>query len=137
MSGTEEITIFEQGNIRVTNLRVIIGAKTYALSNITSVEMGQKKTFSYGTIILVCVGLGLLLYAVVSLTDGDWQGGVCGVLLGALCAWAGFTSARSAKLIYTVRVGSASGESNILESREIGGLQPIVNAINEAIVRKG
>ena len=45
--------------------------------------------------------------------------------------------ARAEKPTYTVQIGSASGESNILESQDVDHITRIVKAMNDAIVRRG
>ena len=39
MANTGETTILEEGGVKITNRRAIIGLKTYAMANITSVSM--------------------------------------------------------------------------------------------------
>ena len=43
MSTEPESIIFENGGIKVTNLRAVINAKTYAMSNVTSVEANSQR----------------------------------------------------------------------------------------------
>ena len=137
MSVAQEVSILEQGNVKVTNLRVIIGAKTYALSNITSVELGRADQSSCGPVVAIFAGLGILAWGVMSLIAKDWGSAAAGILFGVLFVWGGLAVSRSAKPTYSVKVGSASGESNILQSPDLATIQTIVNAINEAIIRKG
>jgi hypothetical protein len=138
----DETTIYEQGTVKITNLRAILGPKTYSVSNLTSVTLASKAPegcfpvalwgtgglfAAFGGILLIAAiveradfGLPLVLLAV----------GVVGVTLGVVIQ-------RGQKTTYLVRVGSASGESNDMQSTDRASIQEIVDALNEAIVRKG
>lgn len=137
MPATEEQTVLEQEGIRVTNLRAVIGNKTYAMSNITSVEMGRKDPSGCGPGILILVGILMAVGGGVGISEKAWGSGLVWLALGVLAIVGGYLTSKRAKPTYTVKVGSASGESNILGSADMDRIQRIVSAINEAIVKRG
>jgi hypothetical protein len=136
MPDNEESVIFEQSNVKVTSQRVIIGPKTYVLSNITSVRLGRRDSVGCFAICLIFLGLILAASGITQVTYNPRT--AIGVLVfGAIIAAAGFALKRAARPTYTVNLGSAAGESNILESKVPGEIQPIVGAIHGAVVRRG
>jgi hypothetical protein len=76
---TDEKAIYEQGTIKITNLRAVFGDKTYAMSNITSVEKGTKADNS-GCVVAAMVLIGILM-VVFSFSDGIQWGTLTGGLL--------------------------------------------------------
>ncbi len=121
-----EQTFFSQGDISVTNARVMIGAQTYAMSGITSVRSIKEDPSRKGPIILGIVGL-------LPLFSGEIGGIILGlVLIGAAIAW--FISK---KPTYHVGLVTASGEAKALGSTDPEYIRKIVNAINEAIIARG
>ena len=56
---------------------------------------------------------------------------------GLMCVLAAVTVARNPKTVYIVKIGSSSGEKNVLESYDREYIKRIVDAMNEAIVRRG
>ena len=131
MTETIETSILEEGNVKITNLRAIIGTKTYAMSNVTSVSLGKKKE-SNTPLGLIILGAAMGISGLFTLPDTL----VC-VGIGGVLAVMGVFGALNSKPTYMVRIGSASGESNILESTDLEQISRIVAAMNDAIVRRG
>ena len=131
MTDVIENTILEDGNIKITNLRAIMGSKTYAMSNVTSVSL-VKRDPSSAPILWAIVGVLFVLISFFSFRD--FYG--C-FLLGLLLAVGGVLGARNAKPTYLVQIGSASGEMKLLGSTDKAHIKKIVDAMNEAIVRRG
>jgi len=126
-----EETILEQGKVTVTTSRLLIGAKTYAMSNITSVTFGKIPAVRWPTVIVVVAGVCVLLFGIA--LDSILVGLVVGGAIIALGVWL-FTLAKPR---YTVRLGSASGETDALSAKNEEWIRKIVNAVNEAIIRRG
>ena len=130
MKDSEEVTILKEGNVKITNMRAIIGSKTYAMSNIYSVRMHVKEPklflpIFYMFIAAVCSALVALSnledyshYLKIGLYIG------IGILLFFLL---------STKTKYSVRVRSSVDELNILEAGDRDFVERIVDAMNEAI----
>jgi len=131
MTDVKEVTVFEEGSVKITNLRAIFGTKTYAISNITSVNR-RKRPPSNASIWWIIVGVLLSLIGLFSLRE-FWGS----LVLGLAIIVAGAYSFYNSKTVYIVKIGSASGESNVLESHDQIYIKRIVEAMNEAIVRKG
>lgn len=128
----EEIPIYNQGDIKITNLRAVFGNKTYSMSNITSVEK-SKAPDSNGCLVLGLI-LGGILAVMFSFADGiSW--GI--LILGVLAAGLGVFVSRTTKPEYVVQFGSASGEVKAYKSTNQDEIKQIVEAINQAIIQKG
>jgi hypothetical protein len=127
----EEVTLYRDDNIQVTNLRAMLTGKTYAMANITSVSMHVEEATRIAPIMVIIIGVcGLLI----RIATGELQG----------CAWIGIIALvigillfRAATDTYWVRIGSASGEANALRSKDREYIMRIVQALNDAIIRRG
>ena len=123
----------KQGNIVITNSRAVLGGKTYSMANVTSVAIGEQSGRGCG-FLLIAFGIIAVLLALAG--GGFMPGGTAGGLLVALILlgvgiW--ITLSKS----YTVRIGSASGESDGMTSRNRGEIEQIVEAMNQAIIERG
>jgi hypothetical protein len=58
-------------------------------------------------------------------------------LIGLALTVLGMYFLRRAQPTFFVRIGSASGESDALSSKNDAEIQEIVNALNEAIIKRG
>lgn len=124
---SEEKVYLKQGDVTVTNTRVVISGKTYAMTNITSVTMGKQSASILPPFIAITVGV--IIAAIV--------GGTIGNLIAVASIIGGIVLFITRKPNYVVRIGSASGEADALESQDQDNVQKIVNAVNEAIVNRG
>ncbi|HVF26078.1 MAG TPA: DUF6232 family protein [Anaerolineales bacterium] len=125
-----EFVILREGPVKITNLRAMIGIKTYAIEHIRSVRMQayEPKLFLpvfFMLVVSVCSALVALSnmneysqYMTIGLVIGI--GGFLFLLL-------------STKTKYSVRVRSSVGELSIFESSEQGSVERIVSAIQEAL----
>lgn len=127
----EEVSIYQDANIHVTNLRAMLQGKTYAMANVTSVSTFTQVGNKAPGVILAILGVLLILMGIPtdSIRGCSFGLGIPLFAIGALMAWA-------AKDVYWVRIGSASGETNALSSQDYGYITRVVNAMNEAIVRR-
>ncbi|MBK9007154.1 MAG: hypothetical protein IPM31_09195 [Anaerolineae bacterium] len=130
MTETGEITIFEDDKVKITNLRAIIGTKTYAISNVTSVSKSQKAASNI-PFLLVIVGAFFIFLGIVGIRE-FWGFLIIGLIIAILGI-----RAVNTKPAYIVKIGSASGETNILVSEDGAYIKRIVDAMNDAIVRRG
>ena len=134
MNDTSEITVLKEGNVKITNVRAIIGMKTYATSNITSVNMRvNEPTMFLPVFFTVNMGICSILIAISNmeayaqcLQTGLYTG-IAGILL--------FLISRKTK--YSVHITSSAGELRILEANDRDYVQRIVKAIHEAIIMTG
>ncbi len=134
---TEE-TIYSDRGVSVTTARIMIRGTTYAVRNITSVEMISVPPIRRGPVALMVVGiLGLLILGTMLSEDAPVRvqdmlilAVVCAVTAGAGGWWAYML-----KSDYYVVLSSASGEIRALTSKDPKYIERIIAAINEAIVR--
>ena len=130
MNDVSEITILKEGNVKITNLRAIVGFNTYAISKITSVSMrvNEPKLF-LPVFFTVNMGICSVLIAVSNMEAYAQclQTGVYAVITGTLL----FLISRKTK--YSVYIKSAAGERRILEANDKDYVERIVKALHEAI----
>jgi hypothetical protein len=126
----EERRIFENGEIRVTNARLIVSGQTYAMSGITSVKAVEVHPSKQGPLLLIGVGI---LCVIVASSNRSAAAGVIGAVLAVL----GVMWLLGLKPSYTVQLTSASGETRALTSNDRSLIASVVDAINEAIVHRG
>lgn len=127
----DEKVIYEQGNIKITNLRAVFGEKTYSMSNITSVEKSKVEQTGCAIPGLIIAGILLFMY---SFADGiNWML----LVVGLVMVGGGIYASRSEKPDYLVQFGSASGEIKAYKSKDQDEIKAIVEAINTAIIQKG
>ena len=130
---TEEKVIYEQGNIRITNLRAIFGNKTYAISNITSVTKKEKTNLSaFLPVAIIVLGIAFISFAFFNEVI-NW----IAIGFGVLMVVGGYFVAMLLKTEYFVEIGSASGEEQAYHSKSIVKVTDIVRAINQAIIEQG
>lgn len=132
-----EQTVFDEGGVKITNLRAVIGAKTYSMSNITSVSLARQEPSGCLTFGLIVGGIFVALfsaYMIFNEPKGDWWGWLVGSILAISL---GFFLRKSSRPIFIVQIGSASGEMKALTSYDEAYIRKIVAAMNEAIVRRG
>jgi hypothetical protein len=136
----EETTIYEQGNIKVTNARAMFGDKTYSISNISAVEL--ETTPPNNTIggLLIVIGVFMVIFAITTFIPSQNalrpDPNITMFILGILLAVGGYFGTRSAKSSYTVKFSSSSGEVKAMTSNDKESIKGIVDAINTAIIQR-
>lgn len=141
----EEKIIYEREAIKITNLRLVFGEKTYAISTISSVELVTLQPsptlaglMMGGGIFMFIIALTTIIpkgssYSHASAYNPNWF--LLGI--GLLIAAAGFAIYRSLAPTYVVKFASTAGAVEAYNSTDKTKIQPIVDAINEAIIQKG
>lgn len=131
MAEEKEIVFYsDDRGVRITNTRAIVGLTTYAMANITSVTMSVKPAKRTPGIVVAILGL-LILIITAEL------GSAGGVIFGVIVLGLGILMAVVAKPIFTVRIGSASGEADAVSSKDRDYIQAVVRAMNEAFIKRG
>jgi hypothetical protein len=151
---SQENVFYRDGSVLVTNARAVLGASTFAMANITSVTAAViPADRTLGIVISVFGGClsgfcGLIFLAslmlsfnssskfTTSVISGNVLIGLF-VLFGILILGVGIFLAIRAKPTYVVRIGSASGETNVLPSKDYSYISRVVNAMNQAIIYRG
>ena len=121
-----EQVFFENGNVKVTNARFVVGNQTHAMNGVTSVASHVAHPSRLWPIIGIVVGLLILLSA-----DGS------GKLVGmAVAGIAGFILYNQ-KATHAVVLRSASGEVQALSGTDADHINGVVSALNEALIHRG
>lgn len=135
---TEEKVIYEEGNIKITNLRAIFGRKTYDVSNIGAVKTEIKPPNKLLPIIFMILGVVRLLQFALSLYSNfnnpspiDWWS----LFLGIFFLVGGAYIMRASKDEHIVKVIIASGETQAYSSPDKQHVDKIIESLNTAINR--
>jgi hypothetical protein len=132
MNEMHETTILQEGLVRITNRRTLIGTQTYSMSDVKSVTVTRRGR-NLRPIWLVLVGSLLLLWSILDQTGYYREFFNWGIVLNVI----GLVLLAIAKPSYVIQVKSATGISNILGSTDPRFIQRIVEAMNKAIRSKG
>jgi len=131
MAEEKEIVFYsDDKGVRVTSARAIIGSTTYAMANVTSVSLGKIPPKRGGAIWLIVLGIATV---VTGLIAQAWAIDLLGLALFSLGVWLAII----AKPKYTVQIGSASGSVQAVTNKDQKYIQSIVNAMNEAFIKRG
>ena len=129
-----EITYYSQGEVQVTNVRAVLGGKTYAMTSITSVSIGAKaKSRLWISLLSLVVYLGLLI-VIGSYVSGQILYPIAALLTIGLGIVLVLRVPR--RYSYTVRINSASGETDALSSKNRRDIEKIVDAMHQAIIAR-
>ena len=121
-------TILQEGLVRITNRRTLIGTQTYSMSNIKSVTIARRAK-STRPIWLLLPGILLLLWSIIDQTGYYREFFNWGIVLSILS----LTLLVMAKPSYVIRIGSSTGFRDILGSTDRSYIERIVAAMNEGI----
>jgi hypothetical protein len=128
----DEINFYsDDGGVRVTSSRLIIGQTTYAMLNITSVSCAAQPPSRIGPLFFLIIGALSLVGGLTASQMGGLAGyGVALFAIGGLW-W------KMQKTKYHLRIASASGEANAVTSKDKRRVDGIIQAVNEAIIGRG
>ena len=136
-----EKVFFKDESVFITNTRAVLEDKTYAMANITSVSwesippaLGDYATFG---MFLILAGFISALLALSTLSYSFNLFTVLLVIIGVAVGFVGLRINKLPKPTYVVKIGSASGESDVLYAKDKDYINRIVNAINAAIIERG
>jgi hypothetical protein len=128
--GADETIYSDGAMVRITRARAILGSKTYAISNITSVSIVSDKDqrWAYAVLAVVFGACGI------SCATGDSaELSVIGFVPAVYFVYKFINGAP----FHHVHISGSSGEENAIPSRSLAHIRRIVDAISEAIVRRG
>jgi Family of unknown function (DUF6232) len=132
----EEAVFLSEGNVYVSNTRVVLAGTTYATANLTSVSKRFTPASKGCAMLLVALGALLTLGSFGAIGKDPGSGFVmlivCAGILAAEIAWL-----RSLKPTYHVVLASASGEVQGLSSKDGALVDRVINAITRAITHRG
>ena len=130
MQDVNEITLLKEGNVKITNLRAIIGMKTYAISNIASARMQVNEPKFFIPVYFMAIAAGC--FAVFAVADmKEFSHFMRISIYISISAFLLLILSRETK--YCVIVRSSVGELKILEANDKNTVDRIVRALNEAI----
>lgn len=126
--------VYEKSGTRiiVTDTRVRIGNTTYSMANITSVAITRSPANRAPGIVIAFLGIVAIALSLLYMDEPD-----IGMYFGAGMFIVGLIIAALAKGDYYMKIGSASGETNALRSTERRSIDPVVEAIEKAIIMRG
>ncbi len=133
-----EKVFYDRDGVRVTSARFQVGAQTFAMGSVSSVAY-QKRDASYGASALVgCLGAPFFLLGLISFFGATGKL-VALVLLafGAFLVGGGIVTAIRSKPTYVVSLTTASGQVSALSSPDSAAVEPVVRALNDALVSRG
>ena len=120
--------IYEKNGVQVDSARYVVNGETFPINSIASVRAYEVATGSIKNmiigIIVAIVGLGMLGSSAVV--------GLIMIAIGAAMAY--FNKPGK---VYSVRTSTSAGEADSYTSSENNEVMDIVNAINEAIIKRG
>lgn len=130
MTEVNETTILQEGPVKVTDRRTIIGTITYSMSDIKAIHITSRPKSKKP---LLCTLLGILLisWSMIDETGQFMEFFNIGIFLIAVS----IALVLIAKPTYAVQIGSTAGDHSILRSTDITFIQRIADAMNNAIAR--
>jgi len=132
-----ETTFFNSGDVAVTNARFVVGAQTFAVRGITSVEGAELPRSYTGPAILILPGA---VAAILGFFASSMGGGSVAAPIGALGLIplaGGIWWACRRKPKYAVVLRTAGGEVTAYQSADRAHISQIIQALNESIISNG
>ena len=140
MEAIREVSILDEGGVRITDKRVILGNETYALENIRSVSMTYSDNQGGMLPILIAVAGSSIGFCALFFSLGEdglrWGLFLAGGIIAVTAIGLGAMASLGAEPTYYVRVRSSSGEANVLQSKNKAQVARIVQAIDKALVSR-
>ena len=140
----DESIFFQSGDIMVTNARFVVGAKTFAMRSITSVQSVKRKEEPLGITGMGCLSLIIIMLGFVMTCYGFGSSlvllGIFGILIIAGGVWLvirALPHQPKSKTIFTVVLTTAGGEVTAYESNDQNHISKIVQALNNSIISHG
>ncbi len=128
----DERVFLDEGGVKVTNARIVVPGKTYAMSTVSSVSTKTHKKSNSGGWALLVVGVAMLAGGLV--VEGT---NIVLIVLGLVLAGFSWVSIVNNKPRYSVQLATSAGELQALEAREWEWVHRVSEAVGEAIVARG
>ena len=132
MADLNETTILQEGPVKITNRRTVIGTITYQMSQINSVHV-TRRARNVRPLLGIIPGIFFITWSLLDQTAQFMEFfniGMAFIVVSVILVWI-------AKPTYAVQIGNSSGHNSILRSTDPSFIQRIVDAMNVAIVRQG
>jgi hypothetical protein len=125
-----ETTFFQSNDISVTNTRFIVGAQTFAIRGVTSVQ-AIKIPANYGdSLAFIFIGVIIALFG---FANSLFVLGGLGILILFLGIWV----VTRQKPIFAIVLRTASGEIKAYQSYDSSYISHIIEALNRSIISHG
>ena len=125
-----ETTFFQSGHVTVTNARFCVGAQTFAMRGITSVEGVETPPNYTGGVVMIVLGVIITAAGFYSSSIGA---GVFGLLVVAGGVWV----VRLQKSTFAVVLRTSGGEVTAYQSQDRNHISQIIQALNDSIISHG
>jgi hypothetical protein len=132
MAESNEKTFLQEGLVKVTDRKTIIGTITYPMTGITSANV-TRQARSRKSLWLVAAGIPFLLWGLIDQTSQFMEFFNIGLFLIVL----GTVLLIVARPTYAVHIGGSGRDQSILRSTDQSFVQRIVDAMNHARARNG
>ncbi len=131
-----ERVFFNEGGITVTSTRFMVYSQTFAVANISSVELAEVPQSVAGWVVLAIFGGLVALYGIAAIVQFPAVG-IVFFLIGGVAASAGILGAAKQKSYFIVALRTSAGEIKTCQSKDEMAIRRIVAALNQAIVARG
>jgi Family of unknown function (DUF6232) len=128
----QETEYYQSADVLVTNARVEMGGRTFAMANVTAVSIATMRSPLRGFPLGIFLGGGLITLA--GLFAIGNEGGAVLLPIGLMIAIAGYAWWKTFKPSYFLNLSSTSGELRAMQSHNREEIEQIVAAIKQAMV---
>lgn len=141
---TEEI-LFQTDQITVTKTRAIIGTQTFAIANVTSVNVVKGSDDSMAPVGCLLIGILAILVGLAfgvtafmrERTVSSLGNGVAILAVGAALFFAGWRMNKDVKVNWVLSLRTAGSEIRVLSSTNKELIAKAADAVSKAIVARG
>lgn len=133
-----EEPIYDDGQVvRISKQRAVFGGNTYAMSQVSAVSLQTVPPSRGGAVTMIVVGsLLMLLGGGMGLAESVFGGVVFGGS-GVALLIAGIVMYEQAKPSYVIVLSTSGGQVQALAAPTLPQLQPVHDALQEALIQRG
>jgi uncharacterized protein DUF6232 len=131
MADQNETTFLQEGPVKITGARAIIGTLTYPMSQIRAVHVTRRGR-SMKPLLLTIPGILLIVWSLIDQTAQFMEFFNIGIALIVVSV----VVVVIAKPTYAIRIGNSAGDTSILRSTDLNFIQRIAAAMNKASARE-
>jgi len=136
MTSNQERVFYQDTQTQVTSARVVIGSKTYALANISSVDLQYRGNPPSCIPFAGFVPGGILLLAGLLTIASMPVAGLFCLGLGGIITFYCIQAIQKSQPYYAAILETNSGTIDALSAKKKEDLEPVVAAITQAIVER-
>ncbi len=139
-----ETIIYNHAGILITTVRAVLGGKTYALANITSIHssnLAENVGGCAGNWILYMFGALLVLGGIMIIAFNNWVVGkdYLLIIIGIILFTIAILIDKQKKTVYTYSIifNTTANELTVYQSKDMQHIQTLVQALNKALIERG